>query len=85
MAKRKTGLKRGLDALLANKTLVSKKTTKGSATDESEVNLQQESDLRNIPVEFLRPGKYQPRRDIGDEGLEEFREILTETTFEASY
>jgi ParB family chromosome partitioning protein len=75
MAKRKTGLKRGLDALLGAKTQANQaakravdeqSTNKGTISSEPE-----DGDLRNIPVEFLKPGKYQPRRDIGDEGLEE--------------
>jgi ParB family chromosome partitioning protein len=75
MAKRKTGLKRGLDALLGAKTQANQAAKK--ATDnkiepqEAIANDPTDGDLRNIPVEFLKPGKYQPRRDIGDEGLDE--------------
>ena len=71
MVKRKTGLKRGLDALLATKK------TKGGTTEEQDTNENNkgdnslDGDLKNIPVEFIQPGKYQPRRDMGDEGLDE--------------
>jgi ParB family chromosome partitioning protein len=75
MAKRKTGLKRGLDALLGAKTQANqaaKRAVDGqSATQGTVTGEPKDGDLRNIPVEFLKPGKYQPRRDIGDEGLEE--------------
>ena len=75
MAKRKTGLKRGLDALLGAKTQANqaaKRAVDGqSATQGAVTGEPKDGDLRNIPVEFLKPGKYQPRRDIGDEGLEE--------------
>lgn len=71
MAKKKTGLKRGLDALLANKTLVNNKQSGDKESGSDEVSLEQDGELKNIPVEFLKPGKYQPRRDMGDQGLEE--------------
>ena len=74
MVKRKTGLKRGLDALLASKTIANKKNSTESQV-ESENN-QQDSDLRTIPVEFLQPGKYQPRKDMGDEALEELADSI---------
>ncbi|MFT5453430.1 MAG: ParB family chromosome partitioning protein [Enterobacterales bacterium] len=75
MAKRKTGLKRGLDALLGAKTQANQAAKKAldeqSSSNDVGSGEPKDGDLRNIPVEFLRPGKYQPRRDIGDEGLEE--------------
>jgi len=75
MAKRKTGLKRGLDALLGAKTQANQAAKKAVEDQTAAQGLgfgaPKDGDLRNIPVEFLKPGKYQPRRDIGDEGLEE--------------
>jgi len=68
MTKRKTGLKRGLDALLAPKA----PATEGAQTTTS----QTDSDLRNLPVEFLQPGKYQPRKDMTEEGLDELAESI---------
>ncbi|MBT8448997.1 MAG: ParB/RepB/Spo0J family partition protein [Gammaproteobacteria bacterium] len=68
MTKRKTGLKRGLDALLAPKA----PTAEGTQTTTS----QTDSDLRNLPVEFLQPGKYQPRKDMTEEGLDELAESI---------
>jgi len=76
MVKRKTGLKRGLDALLATKTLVNNKSSDSAETEQTIEKMQQDGDLRNIPVEFLQPGKYQPRRDMGDEGLEELADSI---------
>ncbi len=67
MAKRKTGLKRGLDALLSSKKVIKKSSSSQQAEDSSN----EDGDLRNIPVEFIRPGKYQPRRDMDDGALEE--------------
>ena len=72
MARKKTGLKRGLDALLAKP-----KTTEDAAA-ESEVSVVSDGDtLKNLPVEFLRPGKYQPRKDMTEEGLQELADSIS--------
>lgn len=73
MATKKLGLGRGLDALLGGvKTgkpqpqpevaVPPPPAPEGPATDGS---------LRQLPVEFIQPGKYQPRLDIRTETLEE--------------
>ena len=59
MAGKRRGLGRGLDALL------------GGMDPESSPEQQQESDLRQIPVDLIKPGKYQPRLDIHNESLED--------------
>lgn len=60
MVKRK-GLGRGLDALL------------GAGDDETEDNVgsAEKNDLKQLPVEFMTRGKYQPRRDMHPEALED--------------
>lgn len=61
MAKRKLG--RGLDALLG-----------GVGAEEGIVDISAPSGsdrLKDVPVEFLQRGKYQPRRDMHPESLEE--------------
>ena len=61
MVKRK-GLGRGLDALL------------GMADEESpeeSVNIVEQGILKDLPVEFMSRGKYQPRRDMHPEALED--------------
>lgn len=60
MVKRK-GLGRGLDALL------------GAGDDETEesVGSAEKNDLKQLPVEFMTRGKYQPRRDMHPEALED--------------
>ena len=69
MAPRNKGLGRGLDALLA--------TSKSVADKEAELALQDsgqnktDNELKKIPIEFLQAGKYQPRKDMADEALEE--------------
>ncbi|NOX76149.1 MAG: ParB/RepB/Spo0J family partition protein [Gammaproteobacteria bacterium] len=58
MAVKKRGLGRGLDALLGGSV---KSISDNSAG----------TDLREIPVDLLQPGKYQPRTDMHPESLEE--------------
>ena len=60
MSVKKRGLGRGLDALLT-----SNRTNNSSTTQHSGAELQL------LPVEFLTPGKYQPRKDMSQEALED--------------
>jgi ParB family chromosome partitioning protein len=62
MSLKKRGLGRGLDALLT--------TGKPVSAAESQVESRQ-SELQNLPVEWLQPGKYQPRKDMSQDALEE--------------
>ncbi|CAM5186699.1 ParB/RepB/Spo0J family partition protein [Alishewanella longhuensis] len=59
MSLKKRGLGRGLDALLT----ASKPANSASAAPLSELQI--------IPVEFLKPGKYQPRKDMSQDALED--------------
>ncbi|MGM0677195.1 MAG: ParB/RepB/Spo0J family partition protein [Pseudomonadota bacterium] len=58
MARRKSGLGRGLDVLLSSASQA------GHERDDP-------SDLRQVPVEQIRRGRYQPRVNIQPEALEE--------------
>ena len=60
MAAKKRGLGRGLDALLGDE---SGADTRGQGKAEGE--------LRNLPIDQIGPGKYQPRQHWDDEALEE--------------
>ncbi len=71
MTKRK-GLGRGLDTLLGGATGLNpaeaiKHATEAAATPETSID----GVLKELPVEFLQRGKYQPRRDMHQEALEE--------------
>ncbi len=57
MAVKKRGLGRGLDALLSGSVVP---TEEPAGTD-----------MRELPVDLLQPGKYQPRSDMHPESLEE--------------
>jgi len=65
-AKRR-GLGRGLDALLAPQT----KSPVLDGNKESLESTPKDGDLRKIALDKLSPGKYQPRKDMSDEALEE--------------
>jgi ParB family chromosome partitioning protein len=62
MSLKKRGLGRGLDALL----------TTGKPVSAAEIQVEsRHSELQNLPVEWLQPGKYQPRKDMSQDALEE--------------
>lgn len=61
MSSKKRGLGRGLDALLA--------TSQANATEG--LSEEERGELQHLPVEYLQPGKYQPRKDMSPEALEE--------------
>ena len=73
----KRGLGKGLDALLGNSTSKTAKAAKQSASSgDSETILNQDGVLKELPVEFLQPGQYQPRRVMTEEGLEELADSI---------
>ena len=64
MAKKRGLGEKGLSALL-----------KGSSVDFKK-EVENDGDLKQLPVEFLRRGKYQPRRDMDPGALEELAESI---------
>jgi ParB family chromosome partitioning protein len=76
MAAKKTGLGRGLDALLGPVETRLAQPTEGNAAIASQPGSAAQpgvanNGLRNIPLDLLQPGAYQPRRDMHRETLEE--------------
>ena len=75
MSAKKRGLGRGLDALLSSsKPAPSEGKEQNIANVTSAVeNAAQpsNSELQKLPIEFLHSGKYQPRKDMSEEALEE--------------
>ncbi|MCL1090254.1 ParB/RepB/Spo0J family partition protein [Shewanella profunda] len=65
MTLKKRGLGKGLDALLSNSHAASKKHT-----DEMAV-VDKKEELIYLHLDLLLPGKYQPRKDMSPEALEE--------------
>ena len=68
--KKKRGLGRGLDALLASTKSDAVPTTPVEG-DAPATPTDSDGELRHLPVEWIQPGRYQPRRDIQPEALEE--------------
>lgn len=80
MVKRK-GLGRGLDALLGGAASITAPEDAVKAATEAAAALtssdtSKDGTLRELPVEFLQRGKYQPRRDMHPEALEELAESI---------
>ncbi|HEX7030878.1 MAG TPA: ParB/RepB/Spo0J family partition protein [Gammaproteobacteria bacterium] len=78
MSTKKRGLGRGLDALLAGSAPVQKKsgapaTTTAAAIDRTRAP---DAELREVPVDLLQSGKYQPRHDFQQESLEELADSI---------
>ncbi|TPD50593.1 MAG: ParB/RepB/Spo0J family partition protein, partial [Thalassolituus maritimus] len=81
--KKKRGLGRGLDALLASSNSAAVPVSDSVEVDEQVGTAENseagsptgsssaQSELRHLPVEWIQPGRYQPRRDIQPEALEE--------------
>ncbi|KPN78225.1 ParB/RepB/Spo0J family partition protein [Shewanella xiamenensis] len=65
MTLKKRGLGKGLDALLSNSHAASKKHT------EEVVVVDKKEELIHLDLDLLQPGKYQPRKDMSPEALEE--------------
>lgn len=82
MSAKKRGLGRGLDSLLSSskaardqhETQAADASQSQSAPDkagETGTQAPGTEQIRNLPIEFIRPGKYQPRLDMRPETLEE--------------
>src|SRR5690606_10054036 len=76
MSTKRKGLGKGLDALLGAGPIVSPSpvSTAPDQTPTSDPKL--DGRLAHIPVEFCQRGKYQPRRDMHPEQLEELAESI---------
>ena len=63
---KRRGLGRGLDALLTKPENESAENTEGSKESSNK-----NAELQNLPIEQLHPGKYQPRKDMSAEALDD--------------
>lgn len=76
---KRRGLGRGLDALLSTapeqKAASPEKDSQESQTEqgvsENSTVVVEKSELQTLPIEQLQPGKYQPRKDMSADALEE--------------
>lgn len=67
--KKKRGLGKGLDALLGSAAIAAPGTVANAAGPA-------DGDLRNLPVDIIQRGKYQPRMDMHQETLEELADSI---------
>jgi len=75
MSAKKRGLGRGLDALLGASHHASHPDTDETAPA-GEAGASDKQHLRDIPVDLVQRGKYQPRRDIEPESLQELADSI---------
>jgi len=81
MVAKKRGLGRGLDALLGGSSrsaVVVEETVESTASSETSAPAESAQpstattgDLRELPVDLLQPGKYQPRTDMHQDSLQD--------------
>jgi ParB family chromosome partitioning protein len=68
---KKRGLGRGLDALLGSHSAAKQIAADNAANEMDAAPESRDGQLKQLPVEFIQRGKYQPRRDMNQEALEE--------------
>jgi len=73
MTLKKRGLGKGLEALLGTSQVARQKQIVSDIQADAAQNRvdNQTGELQTLPVTWLRPGKYQPRRDMSQEALED--------------
>lgn len=71
MTPKKRGLGKGLDALLSTSTAARQKQVMSDQRTEEAMAPTNQGELRKLPVEWLLSGKYQPRKDMSQDALEE--------------
>ena len=75
MATKRKGLGRGLDALLSGGAK-STAVVKEAIEEAHSPALSSDEQLKYVPVELIQRGKYQPRRDMHPDSLEELAESI---------
>jgi ParB family chromosome partitioning protein len=70
MIDKKRGLGRGLDALLGGRTAKAPDPAPAASAPPPD------GTLKHLPIEFIQPGKYQPRTDMRAETLEELAQSI---------
>jgi ParB family chromosome partitioning protein len=76
MSVRKRGLGRGLDALLGAGKGTYSTSADGSESDRDGSGGAKNSPLKELPVDLIQRGKYQPRRDMDPESLRELADSI---------
>ncbi len=79
MAAKKRGLGKNLNALLnsnVSKDSPSEQVLSETTESKAELPVSEHETLREMPIEYMQRGKYQPRRDMSPEALEELSESI---------
>ena len=78
MSGKKRGLGRGLEALLSGGSSSSQTVVADAALDNAEGGVTRANDqaMRELPVDLIQRGKYQPRRDMEPESLQELADSI---------
>jgi ParB family chromosome partitioning protein len=79
MSARKRGLGRGLDALLGASNAARPAETQTEMPEgaaQAPVASSEDHTLKNLPVDLVQRGKYQPRKDIDPESLQELADSI---------
>ncbi|MBV1883479.1 MAG: ParB/RepB/Spo0J family partition protein [Pseudomonadales bacterium] len=71
MAAKKRGLGKGLDALIGITLPSDPKLEAATSQDSKGSEIYNDNELKQLPIEFLQTGRYQPRKDMSPEALEE--------------
>ncbi len=75
-ANKKRGLGRGLDALMASSKSAAVSTTPDEITVDHSGKPAVDGELRHLPIEWIEPGQYQPRKAFPQEGLDELADSI---------
>jgi len=75
MNAKKRGLGKGLDALLGTSAIA--RTKEQTADDLVQPVARVDNEFKKLPVEWLYPGKYQPRKDMARDALDELAASIT--------
>lgn len=75
MTAKKRGLGKGLDVLLPSANVKTQQRTKNEPQS-SEQKADNRDRLKDLPLEYLQRGRYQPRTDMHQESLEELAESI---------
>ncbi|MFM2475683.1 ParB/RepB/Spo0J family partition protein [Celerinatantimonas sp. MCCC 1A17872] len=78
MTSRKRGLGKGLDVLLSTSHSARQREQSefSASSEQDERAAQSDKTLRTLPIEWLKPGRYQPRKDMSSELLEELAQSI---------
>lgn len=76
MIMKKRGLGKGLDALLSNNHTANAKLVTQENDVDDKIFSSNDEILKNIDIDLLSPGKYQPRKDMSPSALEELAESI---------